>query len=142
MENLQKLGITFKEVDTDIVVIKQTYPIGGNILSGKQLHTIARKYYPKHKIKPVTFQLNAPTITLEWVLEEMELLSISRKDIMNQLDVDKTTISLALSGKRPIPKMLAIALYYYFLSIRLNRTLRADISKLVAQLNDKDKGGE
>jgi hypothetical protein len=44
----------------------------------------------------------------------MKALSIKRNDIIKQLAIDKSSLSLYLSGERKINKLVKAAFYFYF----------------------------
>jgi hypothetical protein len=54
----------------------------------------------------------------------MKALSIKRNDIIKQLPIDKSSLSLYVSGERKMNKIVKVAFYLYFLAYELNRDFR------------------
>lgn len=113
-----------------IVTITQKELLNGYILTNKQLHQTARDLFDKaYKIIPIVFSLDVSEITPEWIAEQMTLLGIKPKDIIGQLCVDKSSLSLYLNGRNKMNKLVRSAFYYYFLVYKINRDLRDQINK-------------
>lgn len=112
-----------------IIKITQKELINGYILTNKELHQRARELFDKdYKIMPVVFSLDLSEITTDWINEQMVDLGIKPKDIISQLGVDKSSLSLYLSGKIKMNKLVRSSFYYYFLLYKINRDLREQIN--------------
>jgi len=57
----------------------------------------------------------------EWIETQLNELGISRNDITQDLMLDKSSLSLLLSGKRKMNKSVKAAFFYYFAYKRLQR---------------------
>ncbi len=113
------------------VKITQKELINGYILTNKELFQRARELFDKdYKIIPVVFSLDLSEITTDWIHEQMEDLGIKPKDIISQLGVDKSSLSLYLNGKNKMNKLVRASFYYYFLVYRSNRDLREQLNAL------------
>jgi hypothetical protein len=111
------------------VKITQKELINGYILTNKELYQRARDLFGKeYKILPIVFSLDLNEITKEWISEQMQDLGIKPKDIISQLGVDKSSLSLYLNGKNKMNKLVRASFYYYFLVYRLNRDLRQQLN--------------
>ena len=124
--NYRKVGIEIIEYD-DTVKIKQSKLYNGLILNQKQLVMRAKKIFPDKKIRPVVFSLDISFITLDWIKAKMEEFGIKRKDLIRQLAIDKSSLSLLLKGDRKMNKLVKSAFFYYFLTYELNKDLREEI---------------
>lgn len=80
----------------------------------------------KYKIHyvPLTFSPDFGDINYQWINDRMHEFKVSRNDIIKQLAIDKSTLSLMLSGERPLTRFTRAAFWYYFLQFEINRDLR------------------
>ncbi len=53
-------------------------------------------------------------VNYQWVNEKLDELGLTRKNIMQDLLLDKSTLSLLLNGNRKFNKTTKAAFYYYF----------------------------
>ncbi len=53
-------------------------------------------------------------VNYQWVNTKLEELGLTRKDIMKDLLLDKSSISLLLNGTRKFNKTTKAAFFYYF----------------------------
>ena len=111
-------------LDDDTVKVSQTKLINGYILNQKQLIERGKDVYPDKKIIPVVFSLNVEDITLEWIESKMDEFGIKRNDLIKQLAIDRSSLSLIMSGKRELSKPMRATFFYYFLTYELNRDFR------------------
>ena len=127
------LFIEVLETDQNSVVtkvkIKQKHLYNGYILNQKQLVERAKLLYsnsglPKVKVIPVVYSLDVNIVSLEWVENKMDEFGVKRSDLIKQLSIDESSLSLLLSGKRKMNKLVKAAFYYYFLTYELNRDFR------------------
>lgn len=122
--NYKRAGISLEVLDDDTVKVSQTKLINGYILNQKQLIERGKDVYPDKKIIPVVFSLNVEDITLEWIESKMDEFGIKRNDLIKQLAIDRSSLSLIMSGKRELSKPMRATFFYYFLTYELNRDFR------------------
>lgn len=117
---------------TKKVKISQTRLINGYILNQKQLHERARRLYQligrKVKVIPVVYSLQVNDIDLHWINAKMEEFGIKRNDLIKQLAIDKSSLSLIFSGNTNLSARTKATFFYYFLTYELNRDLRDQIN--------------
>lgn len=129
IRNYKRLGIDIEVLEDDTVKITQSRLINGFILNQKQLHDRAKEVFPDYKIIPVVFSIQLESINEQWILERMNEFGIKRKDLIKQLAMDKSYLSLLFaesSNKRKInlSKQVKSLFFYYFLTYELNRDFR------------------
>ena len=107
------------------VKITQAHLYNGYILNQKQLVDRAKTLFGDVKVVPVVFSLDISFITTEWLGAKMIEFGVKRSDLIKQLAVDKSSLSLYLNGKVKMNKLVKSAFYYYFLTYELNRDFRA-----------------
>lgn len=127
-------GIDIKIVDQDpiiksiTVVIQQSNLKNGYILNNRELRDRAVEVFAdcgyKVKIKPSVFSLDVDKINVRWIEGKMEEFGISRNDLIKQLAIDKSSISLIFSADRQLSKPMRATFFYYFLTYELNRDFR------------------
>lgn len=122
--NYKRAGINLEVLDDETVKVSQTKLINGYILNQKQLIERGKDVYPDKKIIPVVFSLNVEDITLEWIESKMAEFGIKRNDLIKQLAIDRSSLSLIMSGKRELSKPMRATFFYYFLTYELNRDFR------------------
>lgn len=119
-----RLGISIESIDDSTVKVSQTRLINGYMLNQKQLIERGKEVYPDAKIIPVVYSLNVDSITIEWIEERMNEFGIKRNDLIKQLAIDRSSLSLILSGKRELSKPMRATFFYYFLTYELNKDFR------------------
>lgn len=128
--NYKRAGISLEVLDDDTVKVSQTKLINGYILNQKQLIERGKDVYPNKKIIPVVFSLNVEDITLEWIESKMNEFGIKRNDLIKQLAIDRSSLSLIMSEKRELSKPMRATFFYYFLTYELNRDFREHLDSL------------
>lgn len=128
--NYRKAGIDIEVLNEDTVKISQTKLVNGYILNQKELIERGKDLYPDKKIIPVVFSLDVEGITLEWIEAKMKEFGIKRNDLIKQLAIDRSSLSLILSGKRELSKPMRATFFYYFLTYELNRDFREHLESL------------
>lgn len=128
IQNYKKVGIEF-EIEGDVVKVFQKRLFNGYILNQKQLYERAKEIFPDAKIKPIVFSLDVSSIDEKWIEEKMNEFGIKRNDLIKQLALDKSYISLLFadennSRKINLSKPMKAMFYYYFLTYELNRDFR------------------
>lgn len=137
ISNYKRMGIDLEVLDNDLIKITQSRLLNGYVLNQKQLVERAKEVFPDAKIIPVVFSLDVDSITIEWIEAKMKEFGISRNDLIKQLAIDKSSLSLYFSGKRGLDKSQRAAFYFYFLTYELNRDFReVNTDRLV--YNDKE----
>ena len=113
------------------VKITQARLINGYILNQKQLVDRVKEMFESTgihtKVIPMVFQLDVSRVNIQWIESKMKEFGISRNDIIKQLAIDKSSLSLLLSGARGLEKSTRAMFYFYFLTYELNRDLRAAV---------------
>lgn len=140
LSNYKRMGIDIEVLDSELIKITQSRLINGYVLNQKQLVERAKEVFPDAKVIPVVFSLDVDSITVEWIEGKMKEFGISRNDLIKQLAIDKSSLSLYFSGKRGLDKSQRAAFYFYFLTYELNRDFRDDsehsiISKSILELD-------
>ena len=132
ISNYARMGIDIEildvEEDTIKVKISQKRLINGYILNQKQLIERAKKAFEPTGLKtiviPSVFSLDVSTISTGWIAQKMRQFGIKRNDIIKQLAIDKSSLSLYLSGDRKMNKLVKSAFFFYFLTYEINTGLR------------------
>ena len=133
IQNYKKFGIEF-EIDEDIVKVFQKKLVNGYILTQKELHERAKEIFPDAKIQPNVFSLDVSMIDVDWIENKMTEFGIKRNDLIKQLALDKSYISLLFaddnnSRKIGLSKQVRSMFYYYFLTYELNRDFREYVNQ-------------
>ncbi len=133
MQNYRKVGIDF-EVENDVVKVYQKKLVNGYILNQKELYDRAKELFPNSKIQPVVFSLDVSIIDEKWIENKMEEYGIKRNDLIKQLALDKSYISLLFADENSprkinLSKPMKAMFYYYFLTYELNRDFREYLSQ-------------
>lgn len=119
------MGLDIEVLDSEKVKITQSRLLNGYILNQKQLVERAREIFPENKIIPIVYSLNVDEITITWIESKMQEFGIKRNDLIKQLAIDKSSLSLYFSGTRNMDKSQKAAFYYYFLTYEINKDLRS-----------------
>lgn len=125
-----RLGINIEPLEDGTVKVTQSRLINGYILNQKQLIERGKEIYPDAKIIPVVYSLNVDDITIAWIEAKMLEFGIKRNDLIKQLAIDRSSLSLIMSGKRELSKPMRATFFYYFLTYELNRDFREYINQL------------
>lgn len=124
------MGITIEPLEDGTVKVTQSRLINGYILNQKQLIERGKEIYPDAKIIPVVYSLNVDNITIDWIESRMREFGIKRNDLIKQLAIDRSSLSLIMSGKRELSKPMRATFFYYFLTYELNRDFREHLDSL------------
>lgn len=128
IRNYRRMGIDIELIDNDSVKITQSRLLNGYILNNKQLYDRANEIFPEKHILPVVYSLQVDDIDLNWIELKMDEFGIKRRDLIKQLAIDKSSLSLILSGHRELSKPMRATFFYYFLTYELNRDLREQLN--------------
>ena len=126
----RRMGIDIKPLEDGTVKVTQARLINGYILNQKQLIERGKELYPDSKIIPVAYSLNVDDITVDWIESKMQEFGIRRNDLIKQLAIDRSSLSLIMSGKRELSKPMRATFFYYFLTYELNRDFREHLDSL------------
>lgn len=118
------IAITVKEFDGSILTlsVEQFAKKGLVMLTQKQLHERAKELFDSfeyHK-KPViryhciTYNPDMSVVTPMYIVNKMKDIGLKQADVSKQLNIDKSTISLFLSGEKPLTKIHKSLFYFYF----------------------------
>lgn len=123
-------GIDFEELGDNQIRVTQREFKGFRIFNQRELVERARSLYPdkKYKIVPITFPLQVAQVTPEWIQEQMKLYHVRTKDLINQLALGSSGVSIAINGTRPIAPSTKALFYYYFATKRLGAELATGVS--------------
>lgn len=124
LRNFNMVGIEIEFIDNENLKITQVKNYNGYILTKKELVEKAKKVFPDFLIKPVRFSLDISEIDENWIKEKMKAIGLSINDLVAQTTIDKSSLSLFLSGERKMNKSVKALFYYYFTTYELNRDLR------------------
>jgi len=132
-------GIDIEVLDNNIVKISQNRLTNGILLNQKELLDRARKIFPDKKIKiiPVVYNLQLNEITEEWIFAKMDEFGIKRKDLIKQLGMDKSYLSLLFADKSNprkinLTRSTKAIFYYYFQTYQLGRKFREYVKHIRA----------
>lgn len=126
----KQMGVDIEPLEDGTVKVTQSRLINGYILNQKQLIERGKEAFPDSKIIPVVYSLDVDDITLEWIETRMLEFGIKRNDLIKQLAIDRSSLSLILSGKRELSKPMRATFFYYFLTYELNRDFREYLQSL------------
>lgn len=126
----RRMGIDIEPLSDGAVKVTQSRLINGFILNQKQLIERGKEVYPDAKIIPVVYSLNVDDITISWIESKMKEFGIKRNDLIKQLAIDSSSLSLIMSGKRELSKPMRATFFYYFLTYELNRDFREYLDSL------------
>ena len=132
ISNYARMGIDIEileiENNTAKVKISQNSLVNGYILNQKMLVERVKEVFEPTKLKtiviPLVYSLDVNVINQKWIEDKMQEFGIKRKDILKQLAIDKSSLSLYFSGGRKMNKLVKAAFYFYFLTYELNRDFR------------------
>jgi hypothetical protein len=128
------IDVDVVEVESSNIKVKitQSRLLNGYILNQKELVERAKEIFKstglKVKVVPVVFSLDVDRINVQWIENKMEEFGISRNDLVKQLAIDKSSLSLILSGNRELSKPMRATFFYYFLTYELNRDFRDQLT--------------
>jgi len=140
-------GIDIEVLADNKVRISQNRLINGIILRQKDLLERARKIFPDKKIKIITvvYRLQLDDINEEWIFAKMDELGIKRNDLLKQMAVDKSYLSLLFSDKSNkwkinLTRAMKTAFFYFFLSCELGRDLLEQTEEVVQKQKQEISG--
>lgn len=104
-----------------IVRVEQKEAVNDKILTKKELTERVREMFAgeipidwKLTVSAVNFdRRDIDAVNAEWINTNMERLGLKAKDISSHTALDKSSVSLYLSGERPMSKLAKAAFYYF-----------------------------
>lgn len=118
------IAINVKEFDGSILTlsVEQFAKKGLVMLTQKQLHERAKELFDSFEYhqKPViryhciTYNPDMSVVTPMYIVNKMKDIGLKQADVSKQLNIDKSTISLFLSGEKPLTKIHKSLFYFYF----------------------------
>src|SRR5690625_4218184 len=97
--NYRRMDVDIEILSKDTVKVTQARLINGYILNQKELHLRAKRVFLDMHIVPVVYSLSVEDINMDWVKSKMTEFKIKRKDLIKQLAIDQSTLSLFFSGE-------------------------------------------
>ena len=135
ISNYSRMGIKIElleiEDNSARVKIQHKRLINNYMLNQKQLFERVKDVFKptglKTKVVPMVYFIDPQLVDFDWINLKMSEFGIKRNDLIKQLAIDKSSLSLFLNGKRKMNKLVKAAFYYYFLTYELNRDFRAKL---------------
>jgi hypothetical protein len=124
IRNLKMVGIEFDFLDDKQIKITQKKLYNGYILTKKELVNRAKNIFPGYIIKPVRYNLDISFIDATYVKNKIKEIGLNVNDLVAQTALDKSSLSLILSGERKMNKSVKAMFFYYFLTYELNKSFR------------------
>src|SRR5690606_9868863 len=128
--NYRRMGIDISVQEDNRVIISQKRLINSCVLNQSELKARARAIFPqkKYKIIPEVYAPDFDSITDDWILAQMETYGIKRNDLVHQMGLEKSYISLLFAPaenprKINLSKPMKAAFYYYFKSYETAREI-------------------
>ena len=134
--NYGRMGIIIEilemtDTEAKIKVI-QKQALNGYFLNQKQLVERVKKVFEhtgiKTKIYPIVYKIDLSKINFQWIKSRMVEFELKQKDLIRQLAIDKSSLSLIVNGKVELSKRTKATFFYYFLTYEINRDLREEIN--------------
>ncbi|MCG2612375.1 hypothetical protein LZZ90_12740 [Flavobacterium sp. SM15] len=129
LRNLKMVGIEVEFIEDNKIRIRQVSNYNNYILTKKELLTRAKDIFPDFIVHPVRYSLTLKDIDNVWVATKIKEIGLHTNDILSQTAIDRTSLSLYLSGEKKMTATVKALFYYYFLSFELNRDLRGELNR-------------
>lgn len=124
-----KLHIEVLNVDNNAIAVRayQTEAVKGRYLTASEIVERVKKMFDgeipeeyKVHVRPVVFNTSEMSgITPEYINGKLEQMKLQPKHLVQYLGIDKATISVILSGEKPLTKWQKAAFYYFFRNFSL-----------------------
>lgn len=119
------ISISVKDFDGKVLTleVEQFAKRGLVMLTQKQLQQRAKELFDSFEYigeKPVihyhtsTYYPDTSVVTPMYIVNKMKEIGLKQSDVSKQLNIDKSTISLFLSGEKPLTKVHKSLFYFYF----------------------------
>lgn len=113
-----KIKVTQKKVDNGFILTKnQLVSRGKGFFEGET-------FYNKINVIPLTYRIDFSVVDSKWITEKMLELNLKASDLVNQLGINKSTLSQILNGNTKVSKPFKACFYYYFMVFELNKEFR------------------
>lgn len=126
VRNLKMVGIDIDFLDDQHLRITQKKLFNGFILTKNELVDRAKKIFPDYIVKPVRYSLDVSTIDAVYIKSKIKEIGLNVNDLAAQTAIDKSSLSLFLSGERKMNKSVKALFFYYFLTYELNKDFRSE----------------
>ena len=77
----------------------------------------------------LTYQPSFNELDAGWINDKLSSFKLSRNDLIKQMGIDKSTLSVLLSGEKQLTRFQRAAFYYYFMTYELNRDFREHLNE-------------
>jgi hypothetical protein len=119
-------GVTFRILEQTkealTISVKQDPKLLENLFDAKKLAEIVKETFSPHTNLAVRVRVITPTsgppdvVTSEWILNIMSKYHISNKTLVEDLGVEKASISAYVNGQKPLSDVVRAMFYFYFKS--------------------------
>jgi hypothetical protein len=126
VNHLRMVGIEIDFLDNQHLRITQKRLFNGFILTKNELVERAKNIFPDYMVKPVRYSLDVSVIDIIYIKSKMKEIGLNVNDLAAQTAIDKSSLSLLLSGERKMNKSVKALFFYYFLTYELNKDVRSE----------------
>jgi hypothetical protein len=126
VRNLKMVGIEIDFLDEQHLRITQKKLYNGFVLTKNELVDRAKKIFPDYIVKPVRYSLDVSVIDVIYIKSKIKEIGLNVNDLAAQTAIDKSSLSLFLSGERKMNKSVKALFFYYFLTYELNKNFRSE----------------
>jgi hypothetical protein len=126
LNHLRMVGIEIDFLDDQHLRITQKRLFNGFILTKNELVERAKNIFPDYMVKPVRYSLDVSVIDIIYIKSKMKEIGLNVNDLAAQTAIDKSSLSLLLSGERKMNKSVKALFFYYFLTYELNKDVRSE----------------
>jgi len=115
---------------TITAIVEQKELKNNYILNQTEIVSRARAVFDplagKFKIhfRALSFNPSFSDVNADWINNCMNEFKLSRNDVLKQMGLDKSTLSVLLTGAKNLTRFQRAAFYYYFKTYELNRDFR------------------
>lgn len=126
VNHLRMVGIEIDFLDNQHLKITQKRLFNGFILTKNELVERAKNIFPDYIVKPVRYSLDVSNIDAIYIKSKIKEIGLNVNDLAAQTAIDKSSLSLFLSGERKMNKSVKALFFYYFLTYELNKDFRSE----------------
>lgn len=127
---MARIYIEIVSFDSNRIIVRaeQKEAVNDSILTKKELMERVREMFAgeipedwKLTVSAVNFdRKDIAAVNGEWIENNMKRLGLKPKDIASRMCLDKSTMSLILSGERNLSRLGRAAFYYFFKYYEMN----------------------
>jgi hypothetical protein len=108
------------------ILVRQKRLINDTILSSKELHERGKAFLKVPSlsenisihVRPIVYNVTeSEVVTATWIQQKMKLHSLKTKHLVEMLGIDKSTLSVLVSGNANLTKWHKATFYYFFKSL-------------------------